>query len=351
MKLTTCFLLLCLNAVFSNCWSRDAAPTTRLNVLQLNIWHEGTIVKGGFEAIADEIVHVDADIVFFSEVRNYNHTKFILRIIEALAKRGKTYYGEHNPLDVGILSKYRIEHQEVIYPQEVGYGSILKAYCHINGHPASIYSAHLDYKNYACYLPRGYDGATWQKLDKPIVNPDSILTANRIANREEAIEIFLNNAQEDLSKGNIILLGGDFNEPSHLDWQKDTRYLWDHNGAVVNWDCSRMLYQKGFKDAYRIIHPNPVTHPGFTFPSDNRDSPVDKLSWAPDADERDRIDFIYYYPSKKIKPSAATIVGPSTSIVRNQRVKENGKDHFISPKGIWPSDHKGLLITFHIRNI
>lgn len=95
-------------------------PTSHLTVLQLNIWQEGSIVEGGFEAIADEVAQVDADIVFFSEVRNYNGTCFISRIIEALKKRGKTYYGEHNPLDVGILSKYNISQQEIIYPKDSG---------------------------------------------------------------------------------------------------------------------------------------------------------------------------------------------------------------------------------------
>ena len=345
MKLFNYLIILCLSSLYSNCWSRNAAPTT-LRVLQMNIWHEGTIVKGGFEAIADEIVNADADIVFFSEVRNYNGSKFIFRMTDALAKRGKTYYGKHHTLDVGILSKYRIEHQEEIYPQGKGYGSILKATCRIAGHPVSIYSAHLDYKNYACYLPRGYDGATWKRLATPVVDPDSILAANRIAQREEAIGIFLTDAGKELTQGNIVLLGGDFNEPSHLDWQKDTRYLWDHNGAIVNWDCSRMLYEKGFKDAYRVLHPNPVTHPGFTFPSDNKDAPVNKLSWAPEADERDRIDFVYYYADKRLKPIAAAIVGPSTSIVRSERTEEKSKDSFLTPKKVWPSDHKAVLITF-----
>lgn len=39
-------------------------PTSHLTVLQLNIWQEGSIVEGGFEAIADEVAQVDADIVF-----------------------------------------------------------------------------------------------------------------------------------------------------------------------------------------------------------------------------------------------------------------------------------------------
>ena len=56
------------------------------------------------------------------------------------------------------------------------------------------------------------------------------------------------------------------NEPSHLDWKENTKNLWDHNGTVVRWDCSVLLENAGFKDAYRTKYPNPVTHPGFTFP-------------------------------------------------------------------------------------
>lgn len=348
MKLFYYILFLYFSNIGITSWGRNATPTSHLTVLQLNIWHEGSIVEGGFEALVDEIAQVDADIVFLSEVRNYNGTLFISRIIEGLKRRGKTYYGKHNPLDVGILSKYDINHQEVIYPKNNGCGSILKATIHIAGHTITTYAAHLDYKNYACYLPRGYDGSTWEKMAKPIRNADSILASNRIAFREEAIEVFIQSARQDIAEGAIVLLGGDFNEPSHLDWQEDTKNLWDHNGVVVNWDCSSMLYKEGFRDIYRTLYPNPITHPGFTFPSDNDKIPVNKLTWAPDADERERIDFIYFHPNQDITPISSTILGPSRSIVRSQRIEENTKDYFIAPKGIWPSDHKGVVATFRI---
>lgn len=350
MKLLLSFLLLCcISSASYSCRGPELAPTTHLKVLQMNIWQEGTIVEGGFEAIADEIVHTDADVVFFSEVRNYNGKNFIPRILEALQLRGKTYYGEHSALDVGILSKYPIEEQQVVYPTTKGSGNILRATFRKGKHTIATYSAHLNYTNYACYLPRGYSGATWKKLNAPVSNADSVLTANRLSWREESIQEFLQVAQKDIAAGHIILLGGDFNEPSHLDWQADTKDLWDHNGLVINWDCSVMLYEKGFKDAYRMLHPNAVTHPGFTFPSDNEQVPVSKLTWAPDADERDRIDFIYYYPGKYITPIEATVLGPSRSIVRSQRTEENSQDLFVLPKGIWPSDHKAVIATFLIR--
>lgn len=84
---------------------------SELKVLQMNIWQEGTMVKGGFEAIADEVARLEPDIVLFSEVRNYHGKQFISRILQALEERGKKYYGENSKLDVGILSKYKIEEQ------------------------------------------------------------------------------------------------------------------------------------------------------------------------------------------------------------------------------------------------
>lgn len=60
-------------------------------------------------------------------------------------------------------------------------------------------------------------------MTQPVHNADSILAANRIAFREEAIEVFIENARQDIAEGAIVLLGGDFNEPSHLDWQEDTK--------------------------------------------------------------------------------------------------------------------------------
>ena len=38
--------------------------------MHLNIWMEGTVVKNGFEAVADEVCWIDPDIVMFSEASN-----------------------------------------------------------------------------------------------------------------------------------------------------------------------------------------------------------------------------------------------------------------------------------------
>lgn len=320
---------------------------TEIKVLQMNIWQEGTMVKGGFEAIADEVARLDPDIVLFSEVRNYHNKLFIPRILQALEERGKQYYGESSKLDVGILSKYKIEEQAPNCPSAEDAGSVLKARIRIKDQTVVVYSAHLDYTHYACYLPRGYSGVSWKKLNAPVTDRTEIEKANRESMRDEAIAYVIKDAKKE--QGNLIFLGGDFNEPSHLDWRENTCNLWDHNGTVIDWDCSVMLQKAGFKDAYRTKYPNPVTHPGFTYPSDNPGATEQKLSWAPEADERDRIDFIYFLPHKRLKLKDTAVVGPARSIVRGQRTPEQSQDTFIEPKGVWPTDHKAVFATFNLK--
>lgn len=317
---------------------------TPVKILQMNIWQEGTMVEGGFDAIAGEVSRLEPDIVLFSEIRNYNGVSFIPKIRKALEERGKKYYGESSGLDVGILSKYEIRNQYPVHPTDNEAAAVLKAVLQIAGRKVIVYSAHLDYTRYACYLPRGYSGVTWKKLDAPVTDAAEIEQANRESLRDEAIAGVIEDAKKE--KGNILFLGGDFNEPSHLDWGEDTKHLFDHRGAVVRWDCSALLTEYGFRDSFREIYPDAVACPGFTFPADNKQVAVEKLSWAPEADERDRIDYIYFLPDKKLKLKTVSIVGPSGSIVRGKRTEERTQDEFIRPAATWPSDHKALLATF-----
>lgn len=133
-------------------------------------------------------------------------------------------------------------------------------------------------------MPRGYSGTSWKKIDNPITDESEVLKANRLSFRDESIHAFVQEVQTDIKQGRPVIMGGDFNEPSHLDWQADTKNLWDRNGAVIHWDCSMMLHEAGFKDSYREKYPNPVRYPGFTFPAGNKlaeEAKLEKLAWAP----------------------------------------------------------------------
>ena len=116
------------------------------SVLQWNIWQEGTMVEGGYEAIADEIARLKPDFVTFSEVRNYHDTRFCDRIVRSLAERGETYYSFYS-YDSGLLSRHPITDSLTVFPEKDDHGSIYKLESTVCGRKIAVYTAHLDYLN------------------------------------------------------------------------------------------------------------------------------------------------------------------------------------------------------------
>ena len=49
-----------------------------------------------------------------------------------------------------------------------------------------------------------------------------------------------------------------------------------------------------------------------------------------------------------MKIEDAVIFGPKESVVRSKVVTEQTSDRFIEPLGVWPTDHKGLLVKLLI---
>lgn len=248
-----------------------------ITVLQWNIWQEGTVVPGGYEAIVEEIVRLQPDFVTFSEVRNYNGRLFDKHLTEDLRNRGLKYYSFCS-YDTGLLSKYPIKDSLVVYPWSAtkDCGSIHKLTTEVNGQELAVYTAHLDYRNRSYYNIKGYDGYNWKAIN-PLTSIEEILRLNVASQRDDAIQLFLTEAKKDLQEGRCVIIGGDFNEPSHLDWTEEMSHFYDHQGLVIPWTVSVLMEKAGFKDAYRILHPNPQTHPGFTFPSDNPQIAPEKL--------------------------------------------------------------------------
>lgn len=338
-------LSLCVFMLFNT--TSNAQKSQSLKVLQFNIWQEGTVVPRGFDGIIDEIIRSEADLIALSEVRNYNDQSLAGRMVKALAEKGLTYYSEHSESS-GILSRYPIQSQTVIYPIQNDQGSVTKAIIKVDQNEIAFYSAHLDYRNCSSYLPRGYHSSTWEKLDAIVTDSLTIATDNLKSKRDEAISAFIDDALKEKERGRQVILGGDLNEPSFLDWTESTKNLYDHNGVIMPWHNTLMLDKAGFVDAYRKIYPDPVTHPGFTFPADTPLVPIEKLAWAPHADDRERIDYIFYLPSDKLELKDIKIIGPKGSIVRNKRQLETSDDPIETPDGIWPTDHKTVLAVFTI---
>lgn len=331
---------------FFCCVLTVSAQQKEFTVLQWNIWQEGTVVEGGYDAIVQEIARLKPDFITFSEVRNYNRTRFCDRIVESLKQLGETYHSFYS-YDSGLLSRHPIIDSLTVYPEKDDHGSIYKMKSKIGNQEIAVYTAHLDYLNDAYYNVRGYDGSTWKEIPVPQTVVE-VLQVNDASLRDDAIRCFIEEAQKDIAEGTIVILGGDFNEPSHLDWIRESKDLYDHHGLVIPWTVPLLLDNAGFIDTYRTLYPDVIKYPGFTFPADNPLVPVEKLTWTPKADERERIDYVFHYPHPSLKLKKAIIFGPEGSISNSKRVPSDSKDRFLLPQGTWPTDHKGLLVTFSL---
>ncbi len=113
-----------------------------------------------------------------------------------------------------------------------------------------------------------------------------------------------------------VIIGGDFNSGSHLDWIESTRT--SHFGKVVRWPVSLAMADHGFTDSFRDIHPDPVVMPGAT--------------WGGiffDMELSDRIDYLYFK-------------GKKLQVMDSRVIKE------APPAGFFNSDHRGVLTAFSL---
>ncbi len=318
----------------------------QLKVLQFNIWQEGTVVPGGYPALVSQIIQSEADFITLSEVRNYNDTQFCNRIVESLKDSGYVFYSFLSE-DSGLLSRYPIIESNTIFPLQNDQGSAYRALIDMEGQEVALYTCHLDYRHCTYYDVYGYSGVNWQKLDQPLLDVDAILADNIISKRDDAMRAIIEAANIDREENRLVFIGGDYNEPSHLDWVEETKNMYNHQGLVIPWTVNTLLDEAGYIDSYRKQWTNPATHPGFTFPSANPHVDIQKLLWAADSDERERVDYIHYAPHKQLELINSIIWGPKESIKEGKVFLEDTQDVFEMGKGIWPTDHKAVLSTFN----
>ena len=115
--------------VFTLCLTLNISAQKKLfTVFQLNIWHEGTVVPKGYDAIINEIIDKNADVVMLCEVNNQHGVDFVSRLLHDLKAKGQHYYGRSSEqsVDVATLSKYPILAQHTLYEKENRQGSGLK---------------------------------------------------------------------------------------------------------------------------------------------------------------------------------------------------------------------------------
>ena len=146
-----------------------------------------------------------------------------------------------------------------------------------------------------------------------------------------------------LEKGDTIVVTGDFNEPSHLDWT--SRYAekgadrWVQNKTEtplrleIAWKGSQLLAEAGLIDAYRRHFKDEVEHPGNTWTPEYPAETPGRLAYSDQVN--DRIDMIYFS-------------GPPMHLIEAAVVGESSQTSGIVYQGRWPSDHRAVLAVFSI---
>ena len=256
-----------------------AGRPMELKVLVFNVEY------GGGPATDEAIRRVNADVVGVLE--SYD------RLPKIAAATGYPYFNT----SLQILSRYPIlepsggDGQYAFIEVQPGFAVV---FCNI----------HLDYVRY------GPDG-----LRAGLAVEDVIATENLV--RTSAIAGQLHTLPPLADRGYPVILTGDFNEPSSLDYGQDTVGTRPGIDEPVPWPVSEVLLQAGFRDTYRDIYPDPLQNPGLTHRRSG-----------------DRIDYLY-------------AAGPSDTL-DSQLVGKEGDPDVAIGFDTWTSDHFGVLSTFEV---
>jgi endonuclease/exonuclease/phosphatase family metal-dependent hydrolase len=269
----------------------DPMQPTELRIMTFNIWVGGELVD--FGKVIEAIRTANADIVGLQEPGGNT-----ARIAQALG-------WQHISERMHIISRFPL-----IDPPD---GDGIYIFAQIRpGQVIALSNLHLPSDPYGPYLVR--DG-----------EPLDVVLANEQETRMPALQPFLDVLPGLAAQGFPVLLTGDFNTPSHLDWTEQMVGVIPHLRFPVAWPVTLALEEAGFIDAYRAAHPNPAAKIGMTW---TPGYPVPRLR----ADEVvDRIDHIY---------AAGDVV-----VIDAQIVGERGGRDVEIEIDPYPSDHRGVVAT------
>lgn len=292
----------------SSCSSMKQIQEKELKVLSWNIWHAGhtkAYQQKGCDGTIGILKKSEADVILMIET--YGAAPMVADSL------GYDYALLSDNLC--IYSRYPIK-QTFTFPDSISTFNFGGVEIDMDGTPVRLFDTWLH------YLPDMRLAPT----DKP---EQEILAWDNEGTRDDEIRKILSIIQPILSETDSIpvIMGGDFNAHSHLDWTEATKDMYNHGGSTVQWSVSKEMLNAGFKDSFREIHPDPAKNIGTTWLYDNSDNPT----------RSDRIDFIYY--------QGKTIRAAHSEIYNQELAKPltfNGEEFF------YASDHGLVLTTFKI---
>ncbi len=293
--------------------TRGAATSRQVReftVMAWNIWHGGNderLNEDGRGHVADIIRASGADIVLMIETYGAGP-----RVSKAL---GFNYHLIAEPgtapddpaTNLSIHSRYPLGERIDFYrPFNVGGVEVLLS-------PTQRIAVFDTWFNYEPWADQPADLG---------LGPDELVEWERSGSRPDEVTAILDGMQPwvDNAAEVPVIMGGDHNIWSHLDWTEETRER--HGGLVVPWWTTSTIAARGFVDTFRLLNPSPLTHPGITWDSPGK------------ADEH-RIDYIYFVGGK-IRPVAASV----HKVPFNEPIELGGQT------SMYPSDHGFVLTTF-----
>lgn len=264
-------------------------------VLQWNIWHGGRHVPlQGRQRIIELLQASKADVITMQEAYGFQE-----EIAAALRYNLLTASSKDN---LSLFSRFPLEKQPTggsffSNPAIVKVGE---------GRPLLVD---------ACWTRYSYRPDYTGSFPDPTHNPNGWVAEDSILPMADSRRMLDEDLAPVLAKQEMpIILGGDFNSCSHLDWTERAAHLHAGYGPVA-FPTSRFLLERGYKDSFREVHPDEVARPEGTFAGI-----YGQLDFS-------RIDFIYYKGG--IRAVSSKIVQTAPEI-----------------DDIWASDHSAVLTTF-----
>ena len=296
---------LCLGGCSSS--TEQVENTTNLRVLSWNIWHGGHSKAHpgkSCEGAHGILKKSNADVILMIETYGCSN-----QVADELG-----YYHRLISDNLSIYSKYPIV-KTYLFPDSISTFNFGGVELDVNGKRVRVFDTWLH------YLP----DATLVPTDK---SEAEIIAWDKAGTRDDEIKKIMEVLKPFMAEADRIpmIMGGDFNIHSHLDWTEATKNLYNHNGVVVKWPVSQVMEENNFKDSFRELHPNPEKELKELGPTWN----WGEKGWN---DRLDRIDYIYYQ-------------GKTIQAVKSESYYEDiaASLDFYGESFFYPSDH-GLVIT------
>jgi exonuclease III len=270
----------------------------QVKIMTWNIWHGG--------------IHGDKASNFSEDTAN---TENILKVLQEempdilfmqetyccgmdIAKQAGYAYSVRGSSNLSIHSKFPIINSIELFRPFNSHAAVID----ING-------LHLLCVNiWLHYLPDFFE-------DIKELSPDSLIIGEGTTRLKEISAILHSVDSLEKALNMPVIMGGDFNSGSHLDWIESTKEA--HYNKVVEWPVSKSMISRGYTDSFREANPDPTKTLDGT--------------WGFLSEEiiSDRIDFIYYK-------------GPGIKTGFSKIVKDDPADGFFN------SDHRAILSILQI---